>query len=33
VQVAEGSVSSDGSRIDTTRGGIPILSSLALRRK
>ena len=33
VQVAEGSVSSDGSRIDTTSGGIPILSSLALRRK
>jgi hypothetical protein len=31
--VAEGSVSSDGSSIDTTSGGIPILSSIALRRK
>jgi hypothetical protein len=32
-QVAEASVSSDGSSIDTTSGGIPILSSIALRRK
>jgi hypothetical protein len=32
-QVAEARVSSDGSRIDTTSGGIPILSSIALRRK
>jgi len=33
LQVAEASVSSDGSRIETTNGGIPILSSIALRRK
>jgi hypothetical protein len=33
LQVGEASVSSDGSRIDTTSGGIPILSSIALRRK
>jgi len=33
LQVAEARVSSDGSRIDTVSGGIPILSSLALRRK
>ena len=32
-QVAEGSVSADGSSIDTTSGGIPILSSIAVRRK
>jgi hypothetical protein len=31
--VAEARVSSDGSRIDTTSGGIPILTSIALRRK
>jgi len=31
--VAEASVSSDGKRIETTSGGIPILSSIALRRK
>jgi hypothetical protein len=31
--VAEASVSSDGSSIDTTSGGIPILSAIALRRK
>jgi len=33
VQVAEAVVSSDGSRIETTQGGIPILSSIAVRRK
>jgi hypothetical protein len=33
LQVAEGRVSSDGKSIDTTSGGIPILSSIALRRK
>lgn len=33
LQVAEASVSSDGKTIDTTSGGIPILSSIALRRK
>jgi hypothetical protein len=33
VKVADGSVSSDGSSIDTTSGGIPILSSIAVRRK
>ena len=33
LQVAEARVSSDGSRIDTTSGGIPILSSIAFRRK
>lgn len=33
VQVAEANVSSDGRRIETTSGGIPILSSIALRRK
>lgn len=33
LQVAEARVSSDGKSIDTTSGGIPILSSLALRRK
>jgi hypothetical protein len=33
VKVAEGSVSADGSRIETTSGGIPILSSIAVRRK
>lgn len=32
-KVADASVSSDGSSIDTTSGGIPILSSIALRRK
>jgi hypothetical protein len=32
-QVAEGSVSDDGSSIDTTSGGIPILSAIAVRRK
>ena len=31
--VAEARVSSDGKSIDTTSGGIPILSSIALRRK
>ena len=31
--VAEARVSSDGSRIETVSGGIPILSSIALRRK
>jgi len=31
--VAEARVSSDGKTIDTTSGGIPILSSIALRRK
>jgi len=33
VKVAEARVSSDGSSIDTTSGGIPILSSIALSRK
>jgi len=33
LQVAEARVSSDGQSIDTTSGGIPILSSIALRRK
>ena len=33
VKVADASVSSDGSSIDTTSGGITILSSIALRRK
>jgi hypothetical protein len=33
VKVADASVSSDGSSIDTTSGGIPILSSIAVRRK
>jgi hypothetical protein len=33
LQVAEARVSSDGSSIDTTSGGIPILSSIALSRK
>lgn len=33
VPVAEARVSSDGTSIDTTSGGIPILSSIALRRK
>ncbi len=33
VKVADAEVSSDGSSIDTTSGGIPILSSIALRRK
>ncbi len=32
-QVAEGSVSRDGSHIDTTSGGITVLSSIAVRRK
>ncbi len=32
-KVAEASVSSDGLSIDTTSGGIPILSSIALRRR
>ncbi|MET0793657.1 MAG: hypothetical protein ABW061_19210 [Polyangiaceae bacterium] len=32
-KVADASVSSDGSSIDTTSGGIPILTSIALRRK
>jgi hypothetical protein len=32
-EVAEARVSSDGKSIDTTSGGIPILSSVALRRK
>lgn len=32
-KVAEAVVSKDGSSIDTTSGGIPILSSVALRRK
>jgi hypothetical protein len=31
--VATAVVSADGSTIDTTDGGIPILSSVALRRK
>ena len=33
VKVADASVSADGSSIETTSGGIPILSSIALRRK
>ena len=33
VKVADASVSADGSAIETTSGGIPILSSIALRRK
>jgi hypothetical protein len=33
VKVADASVSSDGSSVETTSGGIPILSSIALRRK
>ena len=33
VKVADGSVSADGASIETTSGGIPILSSIALRRK
>ncbi|HKO46574.1 MAG TPA: hypothetical protein VJV79_02555 [Polyangiaceae bacterium] len=33
LSVAEARVSSDGRSIDTTSGGIPILSSIALRRK
>ncbi len=33
VKVAEASVGTDGSSIETTSGGIPILSSIALRRK
>jgi hypothetical protein len=33
VKVADASVSSDGSSIDTTSGGIPVLSSIAVRRK
>ncbi len=33
VKVADGSVNADGSSIDTTSGGIPILSSVAVRRK
>ncbi|HEY3256510.1 MAG TPA: hypothetical protein VGJ91_21270, partial [Polyangiaceae bacterium] len=33
LSVAEARVSSDGKSIDTTSGGIPILSSIALRRK
>jgi len=33
LEVAQARVSSDGSSIDTTSGGIPILSSIALRRK
>jgi len=33
LQVAVARVSSDGKSIDTTSGGIPILSSIALRRK
>jgi hypothetical protein len=33
VRVAEASVGSDGSSIETTSGGIPILSSIAVRRK
>lgn len=33
LQVAEARVSSDGKSIDTTSGGIPILSSIAVRRK
>lgn len=32
-KVADASVSSDGLSIDTTSGGIPVLSSIALRRK
>jgi hypothetical protein len=33
VQVADAAVSADASAIETTSGGIPILSSIALRRK
>jgi hypothetical protein len=33
LKVAEASVSKDGRTIDTTSGGLPILSSIALRRK
>ncbi|HEX3854004.1 MAG TPA: hypothetical protein VHW01_23735 [Polyangiaceae bacterium] len=33
VKVADASVSDDGSSIDTTSGGIPVLSSIAVRRK
>jgi len=33
LQVAEAVVSSDGKRIETTSGGVPILSSIAVRRK
>ncbi|MEO7037760.1 MAG: hypothetical protein ABI548_27585 [Polyangiaceae bacterium] len=33
VKVAEGSVSADGASINTSSGGIPILSSIAVRRK
>ncbi len=33
IKVAEGSVSRDGSVIDTTSGGITVLSSIAVRRK
>ena len=33
VKVAEARVSSDATRIETTSGGIPILSSIAVRRK
>jgi hypothetical protein len=33
LMVGEARVSSDGSSIDSTSGGIPILSSIALRRK
>ena len=33
VKVADARVSSDATRIDTTQGGIPILSAIALRRK
>lgn len=33
VKVADAKVSSDGSSIDSTSGGIPLLSSIALRRK
>lgn len=33
IKVADASVSDDGTEIDSSSGGIPILSSLALRRK
>jgi hypothetical protein len=33
LKVGEASVSSDGSSIDSTSGGIPILSAIAVRRK
>ena len=33
IKVADASVTSDGASIESTSGGIPILSSLALRRK